>query len=167
MASGKSPLQKIARTLQRNGYDTNLLPAGGSHRVSRLEIGLANDYRDRPQLLYLSLASEAHAALDGQGQSSDVAADAYEEVDYLQFYIQLPFTPPPQSLPRLAQQLHTLNRELPLVGFGLKEDVVFFRYLMMLAGKKIPDRLVYEAVTMIEFILGRSLPMIEETVSGG
>ncbi|MDX1616093.1 MAG: hypothetical protein R3300_17410 [Candidatus Promineifilaceae bacterium] len=151
--------------LKRNGYATEVQSAGEAGRVDRLAVTLADDYRERPQRLYLSLASDAQAARQEQGEAPADTATPYDEIDFLQFYCQLPFRPQPESRPALAQYLHTLNRQLPLPGFGLKEEAVFFRYLLVTAGDEIPDRLLYETVTLIEFILKRTLAGIEQRAS--
>ena len=162
----KPPLRGIEYALQKAGYTTRFVPAGQDTLIESVVVHLGSDYRERAVFLELALVSAAHTAMRGDHSEG---SSRFDEVDYLQFYAELPFQVEQGFVPDVAQLVLQLNRILPLVGFGLRvsERTIYYRYMMMFEGRQGPNhKLLVKAVEVIRFLLQEFCQAIEDVATG-
>jgi hypothetical protein len=133
-------LKQLQIHLKAAGYKTELTPPGKGSPLPHLYIDLKDNRLD------IVPASAAQAS---------VGLPVEETVDYLQFFVQLPFIVEPAHAAATARLIAHLNAQIPLPGFCLPFDggQVFFRYLMLIEAGKIAALLAIEAVGTITFLL--------------
>lgn len=159
-------LQQLETALQEAGYTTRYLPVDDDNRLEQLNVRLMEDAQGRAYYVELAFASAARRAMQASGELP--AGQGDEPVDYLQFYVTLPFEVRPDRMGDAAQLVAYLNVQVPLVGFGLSHDQgrIFFRYMMLTKAQDAHPRLVTEAVDVIEFLIAEFGDALEAVASG-
>ncbi len=78
----------------------------------------------------------------------------FDDSDLLQLLVFMPTNIKPGTHSDLARLLHLLNKELDIPGFGMDEaqEVVFYRYMLPIPGKKIEEELLESYIKSIELI---------------
>lgn len=162
----QSGLRQLEPEIQKAGYKTIYLPVDDDNRLEQLNVKLPDDEQGREYYAELAFASATRAAMRASGELAADSAD--DPVDYLQFYVSLPFTLTPRLLPEVAQVVVYLNVQLPLVGFGVNKDQerVYFRHMMMTEGQNASLPLVLEALDVIEFLITEFGDTLEAVASG-
>jgi hypothetical protein len=157
-------LARLQPILAAAGLDIDLRRADP---VDQLIIRLAPDARGRRPELELLFVSDLLRHLD-QVTGRESPPPAADDVDQLQFYVNLPFGVEPAAFGELARFVLLLNSGLPLTGLGIREadGAIYFRHLMMIVDHPVSERLVIETAGVIERILGRYREDLEAVAQG-
>lgn len=117
----RTRLERYARELAALGFPTRLAPAGDERPYDVLLVGIENEAGDPPAWqMELSFVPGMEEQLEGSSLA--------------QCFVGLPVEVAAGAVPELQRTVVTLNRQLPLVGFGHLADppMACFRHVLML-----------------------------------
>jgi len=161
----KAELQEILQVLTEAGFDAQMVPVEIEGKITdHLVVHLTTDDRKRDvfaQLLYLSDLQEM------TDQVPEVVEDE-EDMDLLQIYAALPFEFKEEAVPDLARLMLSLNRYLPINGFGLHEAqvLVFCRHVFFCPGGELDMQLLVEVLGSMAFFIEEHAGILEPIAAG-
>ena len=161
----KAELQEILQVLTEAGFDAQMVPVEIEGKITdHLVVHLTTDDRKRDvfaQLLYLSDLQEM------TDQVPEVVEDE-EDMDLLQIYAALPFEFKEEAVPDLARLMLSLNRYLPINGFGLDEEqgLVFCRHVLFCPGGEVDVRVLVEVLGSMAFFVEEHAGILEPVAAG-
>jgi len=84
-------------------------------------------------------------------------------VCFLQYFISLPYTVDKNQINELSRLILKINAKLPLIGFGLLEEMqlIFFRCIVPCPDQPLEDDVYVHTAHMILYILDNFGPILE------
>lgn len=130
-------------------FPVRVQPPEGEGGASQLFVALEPDARDRPRVLELVFMPE-------------------RELHYLQYFAVLPLAVEPSRAGDLARTILMVNAQLPIGGYGLKEEdgFAYFRVVVPCPPEPLNPEREHVTVSMIDYIL-RQTSGVLELVAGG
>jgi hypothetical protein len=162
----KPTLQRLEATLRQADLAARYVEADAEMPLDRLLVPFEVAAVQRTLTLELTFASDAYDAMPATDKE---AGGGYDRVDYLHLYVGLPFEVAEAKVCETALHVLRLNRDLPLVGFGLKmpERALYFRAMLPCKGRQdIAPVVVQEAVETVIFLMQRFAAPLQATAAG-
>jgi hypothetical protein len=161
-------LQDLEGVLKKAGFSASIKPSGGAQSPNVLAVDLEPDAQGRQRGLLLTLVSSVMESMQMTGEFDEDTGLDMGGVDFLQYYVALPFKVDSACFPATAQLIGHINKSAPLMGFNLDAltRTVYFRTMMIFEGEDLNAMLVIEIVRTIVFLLSEfGAPL--EAVSDG
>lgn len=157
-------LKQLQAALQAADYDAELAPIVEGLPAGQLLVYLGEDEQERDFYLQLLFLSDLQRAVPGAPR----VIEGPEDVDYMQFYSALPFTPVETAFGDLARLMLALNWNIPVGGFGLNEtqQAAFFRQVLLCPRGQVDPEVVVETVNSMTYWLGEYVDALEAVGTG-
>ena len=143
-------IHDFAPLLATCGYCAQTLEASEEVPYNHLVVQLNADYNER----YLQLEMMNMPKID--------------ETEVLQYFVLLPYRMKKSNVNDLARFVHILNEQLPIAGFGIKEENswVYFRHLSTLMSDEIDGMRVINLIEVLSYFISRFGQILEEVAEG-
>jgi hypothetical protein len=137
-------LIQLSKDITEDGSPTQLIPASPQAPADQLLVQLEIEKTGWELNLELAFINDL-----AQPQSK------IENVDFLQFYVQLPFICQPDRIIDVVRFVTLSNNTLPLIGFGCLESqgMVFFRHLRLILDDQVRSDEVIETIFSIKYLI--------------
>lgn len=111
---------------------------------------------------------QIYTLLSVQGRDFPLFIRIFEPSDLLQLLVFMPCQIKHGTHADLARLLHLINKELDIPGFGMDEnaEVVFYRCMLPVPGKKIDEKLLETYLKSIQLICESISPPVIAVASG-
>lgn len=157
-------LKQLTETLQEQGAQTHLVAVDEAQSAFQLLVELEEDPPLRLSAFFLSdllalSAGEESADIAGQMQASGS--------DFLQLFIQFPFSFEDYALPDLARLILMINWTTPLGAFGMNESqrIIYYRHIFEKVNEEPSLLLVSEAVNAMAFYARMRFESLQQVAS--
>jgi putative sensory transduction regulator len=157
-----SPLQTLVAPLEELEYFCDHRPVGNETPYESLYISLNVD-EERPERAYgleMFFLNDLAESLGDEEQEEDAII--------AQFMLVLPFPIPVEAYLDVMRYCGLVNRLMPVGAFGLSEDdgAVYLRHCLATADRIIPEIVLIEVVTALEYACKEYGAQFEELSTG-
>lgn len=145
-----STLSNVATHFNQNNLFTQLVPQNEQVPFEQLFVLLGQDHKKRDLRLEMLVLPNM------------------EELDMLQFFVHLPFSPNPTTLPNAAQFIQFLNEQLPVGHFCINEanGWIYFRYVMAQPAGNVNPETAYQVFWMVDYVVKNFVQVLEDVIEG-
>lgn len=145
-------LEYLSRKLSEIDIESRVLTKTEELGLGTMIIALDNDYKDREQMVNLALLPRPD--------------DDMEHINLMQFYVELP-EPLELTVDNKVKDLLTeINARMPIGHFGINDERVYCRYVMVLPnGDILNEADIIETLFLFADIIGVFQEMIEDLAS--
>lgn len=145
-----STLLAIATHFNQNNLFTQLVPESEQIPLEQLMVLLGKDNKQRDLQLELLVLPNM------------------DDLDMLQYFVQLPFAPNATNLSNANQFVQFLNEQLPVGHFCINEEKgwIYYRYVLAQKAGAIDPETTYQVFWMVDYVVKNFVPVLEEVVEG-
>ena len=142
-------LDYLSQKLAEIDIESRVLTKTEDIGLGTMVIALDNDYKDRDQLVNLAILPRPD--------------DEMEHINLMQFYVELPETFSNSVETKVKDLLTEINARMPLGHFGINEERIYCRYVMVLPdGETLNEADIIETLFLFADIIGVFQEMIED-----
>ncbi len=145
-------LEYLSRKLSEIDIESRVLTKTEELGLGTMIIALDNDYKDREQMVNLALLPRPD--------------DDMEHINLMQFYVELPEPLELTADNKVKDLLTEINARMPIGHFGINDERVYCRYVMVLPnGDILNEADIIETLFLFADIIGVFQEMIEDLAS--
>jgi len=142
-------LEYLSQKLAEIDIESRVLTKTEEIGLGTMVIALDNDYKDRDQLVNIAILPRPD--------------DEMEHINLMQFYVELPESYFVTTENNLKDLLTEINARMPLGHFGINEERIYCRYVMVLPdGETLNEADIIETLFLFADIIGVFQEMIED-----
>lgn len=142
-------LDYLSQKLAEIDIESRVLTKTEDIGLGTMVIALDNDYKDRDQLVNLAILPRPD--------------DEMEHINLMQFYVELPEAFSNSVETKVKDLLTEINARMPLGHFGINEERIYCRYVMVLPdGETLNEADIIETLFLFADIIGVFQEMIED-----
>lgn len=144
-------LKDINEGLLLQGYESYEVPLKEEINKQQLVVVLDKESDLTLTIFYLSDLLDLASTDQDASQISQEFKDS--KVDFLQFYIRLPFDFKDETIPDLARLILMANWSTPIGAFGMNESqkVIYYRHVLEVMGEEPSIDIVMETVNAMAY----------------
>jgi hypothetical protein len=142
-------LEYLSQKLAEIEIESRVLTKTEELGLGTMIVALDSDYKDRDQLVNLALLPRPD--------------DEMEHINLMQFYVELPESYIDSTKNNVKDLLTEINARMPLGHFGINEERIYCRYVMVLPdGETLNEADIIETLFLFADIIGVFQEMIED-----
>ncbi len=142
-------LEYLSQKLAEIDIESRVLTTTEDIGLGTMVVALDNDYKDRDQLVNLALLPRPD--------------DEMEHINLMQFYVELPESYDNSTEKNVKDLLTEINTRMPIGHFGINEERIYCRYVMILPDKEtLNEADIIETLFLFADIIGVFQEMIED-----
>lgn len=146
-------LLNITNMLLTEKMNAKIVKGSDLIKYEHIELGLGNDYKDRPISAYIWL--------DQQQTQSEENSD--NQRMFLQILVVFPFQFKEEVVSQLGRYILVINKSLAFPGFGISEPdrSIYYKYTLTFPDGKISKSLLLDFIGLIWLIFDSFIEKIE------
>ena len=142
-------LEYLSNKLSEINIESRILMKTKNVDIGTMVVTLDNDYKNRDQIVNLAIIPRPD--------------DEMEHINFMQFYVELPESYESSVGNNLKDLLTEINTRMPIGHFGINEDRIYCRYVMVLPdGETLNEADIIETLFLFADIIGVFQEMIED-----
>lgn len=125
-------------TIRAGGMSAELLPVSDELPVSSLVVDLGQDDLERRRFMTISIMP--------------FGDDQFAATQFIQFYVPMPYTAPPDRLDDLGHAMAVINGAMAVGHFAVRGTELFYRYMLtMSTSSSLDDDVLGELLPLLMF----------------
>ncbi len=155
-------LENLQKQLEQQGLNAIFSEADASTPFPKLTQAISLPDLNWDLKIELMLVSDLSL-----GQT-DEQPDEEDDLEFLQFFVPLPFTVAGAQAAEMARLVGLINNFAPLMGFAYNESggLVYFRHLLIIVGGQIDPETVEVSLDTIQYLIDTFGAALQDLASG-